>query len=83
MPLTAYIYMDEQVRCNICGVSIDVSKAKEHAALQSHAEQKARLEGELNAAKGTPYDHDSSVAGRWAATTTTTVNATATNSTLQ
>lgn len=58
----------EQVRCNICGVSIDVSKAKEHAELQSHAEQKARLEGELNAAKNAPYDHDSSVAGRWATT---------------
>ena len=57
------IHMDEQVRCNICGVSIDVSKATEHATLQSHAEQKARLEDELDAAKSAQYDHDSSVAG--------------------
>ncbi|MGI0019574.1 MAG: hypothetical protein ACREAY_03790 [Nitrososphaera sp.] len=58
----------EQVRCNICQVSIEVSAAKEHAMLQSHAEQKARLEGELLATKRAEYDRDSSVASQWATT---------------
>ena len=58
----------EQVRCNICVVSIDLSAAKEHAMLQSHVEQKARLEGELDAAKNAAYDKDSSVAVQWATT---------------
>lgn len=59
----------EQVRCNICQVSLEASAAKEHTMLQSHAEQKARLEGELLAARQTGYDgRDDSVAGQWAAT---------------
>jgi hypothetical protein len=59
----------EQVRCNICQVSIEASAAKEHALLPSHVEQKARLEGELLAARQAEYDdRDNSVAGQWAAT---------------
>lgn len=59
----------EQVRCNICQVSLDASAAKEHAMLPSHIEQKARLEGELLAAKQAEHDgRDDSVASQWAAT---------------
>jgi hypothetical protein len=59
----------EQVRCNICQVSLEASAAKEHAMMSSHVEQKARLEGELLAAKWAEYDgRDDSVASQWAAT---------------
>ena len=59
----------EQVRCNICQVSLEASAAKEHAMMSSHVEQKARLEGELLAAKRAEYDgRDDSVASQWAAT---------------
>lgn len=69
----------EQVRCNICEVSIEVSAAKEHAMLQSHAEQKAKLEGKLLATKrGAEHDHhhDISVASQWAAATAAATTAT-------
>lgn len=65
----------EQVRCNICEVLIDVSKTKEHAVLQSHAEQKAKLESELQAVRVVQHDRDdgddgdSSVASRWRSAT--------------
>jgi hypothetical protein len=55
----------EKLRCNICDTTVDAGAAKEHASMQSHAERKSRLEGELAAARVRAYSDDGSVASRW------------------
>jgi len=57
--------MEEQLRCNICGVIVGSSEAKQHASTPSHASLRSKLEDELDAVKNEAYKNDSSVVIRW------------------
>lgn len=58
-------YMEEQLRCNICGVTVSSSQAKQHVSTPSHASLKSKLEDDLDAVKKESYKNDSSVVIRW------------------
>jgi hypothetical protein len=52
---------DEQLKCNVCGIVVSASQAKQHAATSSHGSKKAELEQKLKAVKKESYKGDSSV----------------------
>jgi hypothetical protein len=56
---------DEQLRCNICGVTVSASQAKQHASTSSHESRRSELERELKAVRKESYKNDSSVILRW------------------
>jgi hypothetical protein len=56
---------EEQLKCNICGVTVSTSQAKQHASTSSHESKKSELEQELRAVSRESYKNDSSVIGRW------------------
>jgi len=57
--------MEEQLRCNICGLIVSSSQAKQHASTPAHATLKSKLEDDLNAVKKVAYNNDSSVVIEW------------------
>lgn len=57
--------MEEQLRCNICQVTVSSSQAKQHASTPSHTSLRSKLEEELNAVKKESYKNDSSVVIQW------------------
>jgi hypothetical protein len=56
---------DEQLRCNICGVTVSASHAKQHASTSSHGSRRSELEQELKAIRKESYKNDSSVIVQW------------------
>jgi hypothetical protein len=56
---------EEQLRCNICGVAVGASQAKQHASTSSHESKKSELERELKAVRKESYKNDSSVIVQW------------------
>lgn len=56
---------DEQVKCNICGVKVSASEAKQHAATSSHGSHRAELEHRLDEVRKESYKNDSSVIFQW------------------
>jgi hypothetical protein len=56
---------DEQLRCNICGISVSASQAKQHASTSSHESRKLALEQELKSVRKESYKNDSSVIVQW------------------
>jgi hypothetical protein len=56
---------EEQLKCNICGVAVSASQAKQHAATSSHESKRSKLEQELKAVRKERYKNDSSVIERW------------------
>ncbi len=57
--------MEEQLRCNICGVTVSSSQAKQHASTPSHMSLRSKLEDDLNSIKNESYKNDSSVVIQW------------------
>jgi hypothetical protein len=57
--------VDEELRCNVCGVVVSAEHAIQHAATSSHESYRSQLEQQLNAVKKESYMNDSSVIGRW------------------
>jgi hypothetical protein len=55
----------QQVMCNICGITVSASQAKQHASTSSHELHKATLEQELNAVRKENYQNDSSLVISW------------------
>jgi hypothetical protein len=55
----------EQMMCNICGITVSASQAKQHASTSSHELHKAMLEQELNAVRKENYQNDSSLVISW------------------
>lgn len=60
---------DEQLKCNICGVSVSASEAKQHAASSSHGSHRQELERQLDNVKKESYKNDSSVILLWESST--------------
>jgi hypothetical protein len=56
---------DEQLRCNICGVTVGASQAKHHATTSSHESRRSELEQELRAVRKESYKNDRSVIVHW------------------
>jgi hypothetical protein len=56
---------EEQLKCNICGITVSTSQAKQHASTSSHESQKSKLEQELKAVRKESYKNDSSVIVQW------------------
>jgi len=56
---------EEQLKCNICGVTVSTSEAKQHALTSSHESKRSKLEQELSAVKKESYRNDSSVIVQW------------------
>ena len=56
---------DERLKCNICGVVVSASHAKQHASSSSHIDGKVRLQREFDALKEGGYKSDSSVILQW------------------
>lgn len=56
---------DEQLRCNICGVAVSSSQAKQHASTSSHESRRSELEQELKTVRKESYKNDSSVIVQW------------------
>jgi len=56
---------DERLRCNICGVTVSSSQAKEHASTSSHESRRSELEQELKLVRKENYKNDSSVIVQW------------------
>lgn len=56
---------DEQLRCNICGVAVSTSQAKQHASTSSHESRRSELEQKLRAVRKESYKNDSSVIVQW------------------
>jgi hypothetical protein len=59
------LYMEEQLRCNICGIMISASQAKQHASTSLHTSLKSKLEHDLNVVSEGSYKNDSSVVILW------------------
>jgi hypothetical protein len=60
---------DEQLKCNVCGIAVSASQAKQHAATASHGSKKAELEQELKAVKKESYKGDSPIIHYWESST--------------
>lgn len=60
---------DEQLKCNICGIAVSASQAKQHASTSSHESHKTKLEQELTAVSKEIYKNDSSVIIQWECST--------------
>jgi hypothetical protein len=56
---------EQQVMCNICGITLSASQTKQHASTSSHELHKATLEQELNAVRKENYQNDSSLVISW------------------
>jgi hypothetical protein len=56
---------NQQLLCNICGIVINSSQAKQHASTSSHKLYKSMLEQELNAIRKESYQNDESVVVSW------------------
>jgi len=56
---------DEQLRCNICGVAVSASQAKQHVSTSSHESRRSELEHELEEVRKGSYKNDSSVILQW------------------
>ena len=57
---------DEQLKCNICGIAVSASQAKQHASTSSHESRRLELEKELKAVKKEEsYKNDISVISQW------------------
>jgi hypothetical protein len=55
----------QQLLCNICGIMVSASQAKQHASTSSHELNKSTLEQKLNAVRKENYQNDSSVVVSW------------------
>jgi hypothetical protein len=65
---TIKIYMmaeKQQLMCNICGIVVSASQAKQHASTSSHELHKSTLEQQLNAVRKENYQNDVSVVVSW------------------
>jgi hypothetical protein len=60
---------DEQLKCNICGMVVNASQARQHASSSSHESRRTKLEHELTAVRKDGYKDDSSVIVKWESTT--------------
>jgi hypothetical protein len=56
---------NQQLMCNICGIVVKSSEAKQHASTSSHELHKSMLEQELNAIREEKYQNDESVVVSW------------------
>jgi hypothetical protein len=56
---------DEELKCNICGVAVTSSQAKQHASTSSHESCRSELEQELGEVEQGSYKNDSSVIFYW------------------
>ncbi|MDQ3884117.1 MAG: hypothetical protein M3239_01575 [Thermoproteota archaeon] len=56
---------NQQLMCNICGIVINPSQAKQHASTSSHKLYKSMLEQELNTIRKENYQNDESVVVSW------------------
>ena len=57
--------VDEQLKCNICGVTVSASQSKQHVSTSSHESRRSELEQELEAIKKESYNDDRSVVFQW------------------
>jgi hypothetical protein len=55
----------QQLLCNICGIMVSASQAKQHASTSSHELHKSTLEQELNAVRKENYQNYASVVVSW------------------
>jgi hypothetical protein len=55
----------QQLMCNICGMPVSASEAKQHASMTSHELHKVRLEHELLDVREEYYQNDTSVIAAW------------------
>jgi hypothetical protein len=55
----------ELLLCNICGIMVSASQAKQHASTPSHELHKSTLEQELDAVRKENYQNDTSVVVIW------------------
>jgi hypothetical protein len=55
----------QQLLCNICGIMVSESQAKQHASTSSHELHKLTLEQELDAVRKENYQNDASVVVSW------------------
>ncbi|HEX7033589.1 MAG TPA: hypothetical protein VF172_11375 [Nitrososphaera sp.] len=60
---------DEQLKCNICGVTISASEAKEHTVSSSHESHRAELEQRLREIRTEYYEEDISIVHQWKSST--------------
>jgi hypothetical protein len=56
---------DERLRCNICGITVSSSQAKQHASTSSHESRRSELEQKLKVVRKGNYKNDNSVIVRW------------------
>jgi hypothetical protein len=56
---------NQQLLCNICGIVINSSQAKQHTSTSSHKLYKSILEQELNTLRKENYQNDESVVVSW------------------
>lgn len=59
--------MEEEIRCNICDINIDVNMAKEHSSLYVHISNRSELEKILETtSRNNLYRHNNnSVISQW------------------
>jgi hypothetical protein len=55
----------EMLRCNICNLVVEMSKAKEHASAADHMSLKSRLEQDLAQVESMDYSNGESVVLQW------------------
>lgn len=60
---------DEQLKCNICGVSVSASEATQHAGTSSHESRLSELEQRLQEVRKESYKNDISVIFQWESST--------------
>jgi hypothetical protein len=68
-PQSPVLMADEQLKCNICEVTVSASQAKHHASTSSHESRRAGLEQELSKIRKESYKNDSSVIVQWESST--------------
>jgi hypothetical protein len=56
---------EDQLRCNICGIWVSLSQAKQHASSSTHESRRMKLEQELKTIRKENYINDSSVIVQW------------------
>lgn len=66
-PLTVLLVLADQemLRCNICNMTVEMSKAKEHALAADHVSLKSRLEQDLAQVESKDYSNGESVVLQW------------------
>ena len=55
----------EELRCNICGLKVLSSAAKDHSSGNQHASLKRKITEQLEALQSRTYVDDSSVVSQW------------------